>query len=895
MIAFSSRRFVLPLACCAAMWVWAAPAAPVNEGAPAQVEQLARELADDKYAVREKATEELWKLGTSAMPRLKELTRSKDPEQAIRARELVRKIGMGLFPDSDPELLDIVNRYPTALPSEKNTMIRELQNRRAWKQMLKLHQEETNEAVRNQYLSTMQRIAVYAAREMLSKGDAEEALSLLELAPKTPESLLALAHFHRAQGTIEAELKKAEGLQDADAAAWRLALHRAAGDMRAALSEVDSSKEPLLAAALSALSGDPVPWLQLRSQDDTEKDVRRTLDEARKLYAGLAIDRWRGAPFDPAELGKLKKIQENRSSEYRKVARTALFMLGEHDVAEASLISDAPMMAVYYYLTLERVEDALKLMGHTVERPCTEEWVRDQFKNMDEDAFEDFDQSTKAQSLMIMAGFLESRGLHDLAYQCFHKPTLEFAAREKTAFLNFLMKLFNENNGFLAAPKLAIQLSVAWAKDDDDRWGSLVDAFWAGDDDSHEWWKLLGKINPDSSREKRLEVVLILSRRLPGEKGERQQWIDLVWKHYQQSEGQEKGDALQRLIDLAFNTGDVELSEKVWPEMTEELRGSFFWRQQISHLSAKEKWDEVCKVLLEQVAKMEAKQGGAINPAFHAYAASSLRRAGRLKEAQHHDRMADLLSLGDSSMCMQIALAYAFGDDYERSRIWWERAAQSTPPDGGMFSMAVSAYADAFLLEQSKWPLIAALNEVASCESIEANYYEAEVPLRNMRSRLKADTYRALSQLKQDRRSSVALLERCHQNFKTDGVLADFFFPALRQAGLQQEHDRWFDESWVIFDKVLKQFPDCANSQNTASWFASRAQRQLDAAESHQLKALADYPDQPAYLDTMAELQFAKGNRKEAMKWSRKAILLAPSDTELRRQFHHFENDPLPK
>ena len=124
--------------------------------------------------------------------------------------------------------------------------------------------------------------------------------------------------------------------------------------------------------------------------------------------------------------------------------------------------------------------------------------------------------------------------------------------------------------------------------------------------------------------------------------------------------------------------------------------------------------------------------------------------------------------------------------------------------------------------------------------------------------------------------------------------MADFFFPAVRQAGLIQDHDRWFSRSWQAFGQVLKQFPESANSQNTAAWFASRAQRQLDEAEAQLKKALKKYPEQPAYLDTMAEIQFARGKRKDAVKWSRKAILLAPTETELRKQFHHFRHDPMP-
>ena len=870
-------------------------AAPINNEAPRQLEKLAKELAANEYSVREKATLEMWGMGTSALPRLKELSRAKDPEQAIRARELVRKIEMGLFPDTDPELLAIVRRYPNALPSEKIQMVRDLQNRGAWLQMLKLHQEETNDSVRQQLQGTMEAFAVRAAREKLAKGKPADALALLKLAPRTPKSLLAIAHLHRAQGNLQAELSKVENETGTEAAEWRLALFRAAGRISDALAEVDSSKDPKLAAIMAALNGDPLPWLRLRSALDDDARARVTRQEASIIYARLAIDRWNNQKMNTADLAKLDKMLDNRSSQYRRVGRTTLFMLGEIKAAEESMVTDEAMTAVHYLFALERIDEALKLLGRTVEQPCTEQWVSDQFKDLDEDAFADFEESAQVQSLYLMAGFLESRGEHQLAYECFRKPALEFANREKAAFLNFLMKLINQPISRLPAPELAIRLSTDWAKDDDERWDSLTDAFWAGDDDSHEWWRMLGDMSPELSRAERLKLVMIVSRRLPGKPGERKKWLDLAWKHFEKSDENDREDVLHRLTDLAFSTGDVDLSEKVWPHMPEDMGSDLFWRQQIAHLTARDDWDGACDILLKQVDETEKKADGFVNPSFYAYAASALRRAGRDKKAKEYDRLVDLLFLGDGWTAMQIASAYAFGDDYERSAMWSERAAFSVAPDNSRFTMILASYADTILFESSKWKTVAAINELAGSEIIDTSYYDETIPLGNMRFRLKADTYRALSRMKTDERASLEILKRCHEIHVTDGVLADFFFPVLRQAGLIQQHDEWFAESWKRFTAVLDRHPHAANTQNTASWFASRAQRALDEALIYQTRALESFPEQPAYLDTMAEIYFAKGKRKESLNWSRKAIMNAPTDTELRRQFHHFRNDPMPK
>ena len=66
------------------------------------VEKLMRDLDHENFWTREEASRELWKIGEKALPMLKELAKAKSPEQAMRARELIRKIELDVSPDSDP-------------------------------------------------------------------------------------------------------------------------------------------------------------------------------------------------------------------------------------------------------------------------------------------------------------------------------------------------------------------------------------------------------------------------------------------------------------------------------------------------------------------------------------------------------------------------------------------------------------------------------------------------------------------------------------------------------------------------------------------------------------------------------------------------------------------------
>ena len=54
-------------------------------------------------------------------------------------------------------------------------------------------------------------------------------------------------------------------------------------------------------------------------------------------------------------------------------------------------------------------------------------------------------------------------------------------------------------------------------------------------------------------------------------------------------------------------------------------------------------------------------------------------------------------------------------------------------------------------------------------------------------------------------------------------------------------------------------------------------------------------PEQPAYLDTMAELKFAQGDRKAALEWSQRSVSFAPFEDMIRAQHERFRTAPLPK
>jgi tetratricopeptide (TPR) repeat protein len=864
------------------------PPPPVAPQPAKDIETLIRELADESYRVRENATRDLWKLGDKALPALREAIVSPDPEQVFRAREVLRKIQLHITPDTDPGIIALVERYIKASPTEKTTLLSKMIAKRAWRQMLKLYASETNAEVREKLLPAVSGIALKAARERLAQGDPAEAREFLEMAPADADGLLALAEFHRSHGTLAAELERARGITGRKSQAWQLALQRASGNLAAATAAAIAAEEPRIAASMAALAGDPLPWLREVPREEPEED------SVGAVYAAIAAKRWQGQKIRPSDLEPLAKALATRNPSERGAGIKALFLLGELDAAEASFAKSSPLAAFRHFEALERIPQALKALSLDPDRPDYKSWVKKRLEKVSADEIQEQPGVSEHddEQLVALANFLERRGLHEEAMASFADLMAALAVKDVNAFTDFLGALFGGRETLSGAPRLAMRIAKAWADDDAKRWDEVVVAAFGDEDSPKVWWSWLAELEPKSSRIERFDGMLALFGLGSDPSKLREKWLALAWKQVSQAPAKDRNRLVEHISSLCTETGDVANCLKAWDLLPEASRKEVFWGIHVLHLSAAERWNEAAEIFLKQIAL--ATDSNQEPPAhLHAYAASALRQAGRAEDAISHDKWADKLALGNATAAIQIGNGYAYGRDYKRAAEWWARAAREADPDSGEFSIAFKLHADV-LLEYGKWREAAATSEVLSRICLSSDFRSSSLLLL-MRERLQSDTARALSILPTDRVGAISILGKCHRAFASDGSLADFFFPSLRRVGLIKEHDEWFRISWDLMENIIESHPGSENTRNTAAWFASRAVRKLDEAEKLLAKALAANPGQPAYLDTMAEIQFARGNREKALEWSQLAVNYLPSDSQLRRQQERFRSEPLPK
>jgi len=113
-------------------------------------------------------------------------------------------------------------------------------------------------------------------------------------------------------------------------------------------------------------------------------------------------------------------------------------------------------------------------------------------------------------------------------------------------------------------------------------------------------------------------------------------------------------------------------------------------------------------------------------------------------------------------------------------------------------------------------------------------------------------------------------------------------FLALREASRPDLASRLFDHAYAASMATLAAAPSEPRHMNTLAWLCARCGQRLDEAEALIEQAMTLAPDNPAFIDTAAEVQFQKKNFDKAIELSERAIKLAPDAPELKTQFERF-------
>jgi tetratricopeptide (TPR) repeat protein len=129
----------------------------------------------------------------------------------------------------------------------------------------------------------------------------------------------------------------------------------------------------------------------------------------------------------------------------------------------------------------------------------------------------------------------------------------------------------------------------------------------------------------------------------------------------------------------------------------------------------------------------------------------------------------------------------------------------------------------------------------------------------------------------------------CRALLPGDVMLPIEVVPALEHLGKKARADELYDESKKATEAVLAEYPNSANDHNNLAWLAVNCGRDADLALSHARRACELKRKNAAYLDTLAEVQFRRGEYDDAIKTMKRCVELQPNERRHREQIERFE------
>jgi tetratricopeptide (TPR) repeat protein len=111
----------------------------------------------------------------------------------------------------------------------------------------------------------------------------------------------------------------------------------------------------------------------------------------------------------------------------------------------------------------------------------------------------------------------------------------------------------------------------------------------------------------------------------------------------------------------------------------------------------------------------------------------------------------------------------------------------------------------------------------------------------------------------------------------------------LKKLGAQADLDKFYARGKMHYEAILHDYPRSALHHNNLAWLAGRLKRDLDMALVHAQKAVELKPEQAGYLDTLAEVQFARGNKADAIANEKRCLAMDPSEEAFGKQLSRFQ------
>lgn len=796
----------------------------------ADIARAIRELSEGNFATREAASQRLWDFGDAAEDALRAAARDDDPERAVRARQILDKLDSGVRTNTPPQLLELLARY-------------ERTPRSSWHPVLDpmLRYQEAGEDM----------IVALLLRET-DPGIRSDILAWLGVRLGTIIGRLAAdGDFRKAEKLLSFGL--AHDVHYGDQWPYRIAEYALMrGTLDAEIARRTQAKEftvlPALlkaagrteeAAAAAEKSGDGVLLCRLRALEGNWRAVveyhGRTPNTNDIVWLGYEAA-YRRLAGDHKEFAQaLAAIEALGRAETNCV----------DDCAEALLLNEGPDRAIRYCIETGQYRSAADLLqarGQFTELAALAEKTR-------KESHSDF-----TNVIRVLA------------------QTAEWLGESKA-----MEERFPEIKQFPQEPA-AYTVARIEAGDKPAEVFARVCGGWG--EEAHTWWNLLRNAYSQTNALSIAETVLKIAQQEPDEAAAAAFALPAVKEEDKAAKSIECVARTCRRANLTAlatqiledRTAAITNAADLWLLLGDIRREAGAWDQAV---------DCYQRAVLRDVEGMRERSPTAVFLAGHAKA-----RLGRKAEGEADMRRAQWLCLGNPERRESFARSLeerGFKAEAAENRDIIRR----TAPPTSWESTSALIDNDGRPAEQALWGQIHRLQFLRTYWTKSTTPEFLDMAQWDFKEQVRAHLEAGRPE------EAFAGARACVDLLPLGSDRLCELYPLFLEKKRPDLAEKLFAGWFGFLQDVCREHPKTGLFRNIAAWAAARCRTRLDDALALATRAVELEPQTAAYLDTLAEVCFQRGEKQLAIDWMKKAIEIEPGRPYYRRQLKRFEaGDP---
>ncbi len=884
---------------------WAeAPTDASGDTPAAGIEEAIRDLGDDDFGVRQRATHSLWQAGESAEPALREAMQSTDPEVASRARWILDRLRFGLLPDTPHQLVGLIEQFRLGNEGVRRTVIKRLTESGHVELATRLIRTDPDIESRERLTSWMVGEIGKSARQLIVDGNFGNRggiRKLLEVATQSDSGCRDFAAYLLVQGELDVEIaqrmKRLKQQPDEGEARLLGYLLRARGDLPGALGMFDEqANDARLTRGVLAELGD---WKALAERwDELLPPANNPIDEEasggdealERLGMAATFHQLAGneAQFSVAR-DQLREAasQDARDSWY---AIKALLIAGQIDEAIELFSEHGHAQTTFDLLVAQmRFDEAFRAAGMDGPRSPFDLKPRgdESGEEFDDDALgtdgEENTQQARATQVRFSLGLSVAQVLHRLGWTTEAEELFDRLAAATTDNPKLQLRAVCRAEREAELDASAFQ-RAAGAMDEESAAAYLAVLFPKQAPEAIRWWNYLTGGQSETDPTDRLARIRGIVER-SWARDELIAAADEAEKYVPADSPEDHAEWLIAIGQLRLDANDTGGAKRCFEKATKANRSAetlvrladFHWNRR-QWKAAADAYETAIALAAEQPPESYAHllylQG---------YAST---KAG--DEGQGNCLMAAARQLPLGNARVRHALAETLGQrDLAKEAVHqWNVILQTGEFNEWALNDAAKQLGNTLsgkdgLRAANYWQRL-----LISCAKRNANLVKADgyLKLIQLIHRLRA---RGLLE-NGDSDQAVREIWLAHTAMPGDVPLVCDLIPQLDAAGLRAEADRLFEATYAHLLLAGKNHPHAASLLNNAAWMAATCNRRLDDAQSLAQRATELSPDNPVYLDTLAEAYFRRGDREKAAGLARRCAELDPKPEHYRQQLARF-------